>query len=393
MKFSPFHSFWMAGYECADHVNKHGDRVDLLTASHHLSHLERDYDLLSDFEIRTVREGIRWSQVEHSPYQYNWDTVAYMLRKGISRGIQQLWDLCHFGFPDDLTPLHPKFGERFEALCIAFINMYRSIDETSTIFITPVNEVSFLSWLGGEAACTSPFCVNQGWEVKYHLMRAYIRGVAAMKAIDNNIAIISTEPLVHVIPPENADYEQQMGAEKQRNEQFQALDMLCGYICPELGGKSEYLDIVGVNFYYCNQWTHGTTQSLAWAPHDRHESWMPLSSLMHEVYQRYGKPILLTETSHPGEDRGLWIEHISVECKNAIRENIPMLGICIYPIIDRPDWDDLSFWHHSGLWDIADENPAERVIFQPFADALLHAQQCLSRHVAIEVAELAHDLL
>jgi UDP-galactopyranose mutase len=27
-------------------------------------------------------------------------------------------------------------------------------------------------------------------------------------------------------------------------------------------------------------------------------------------------------------------------------------GICLYPIIDRPDWEDYNHWHNSGLWDL-----------------------------------------
>jgi hypothetical protein len=27
-------------------------------------------------------------------------------------------------------------------------------------------------------------------------------------------------------------------------------------------------------------------------------------------------------------------------------------GLCIYPIIDRPDWENPEHWHHSGLWDL-----------------------------------------
>jgi hypothetical protein len=27
-------------------------------------------------------------------------------------------------------------------------------------------------------------------------------------------------------------------------------------------------------------------------------------------------------------------------------------GLCIYPVVDRPDWDDPGHWHNSGLWDL-----------------------------------------
>ena len=112
LRTNPFRSFWMAGYECTDQQNAFGNRVDFLNLTGHLQLLDKDYDL-SLLSIKTVREGIRWSFVEKQPYQYDWSTVATMIEAGKRNGIQQLWDICHFGFPDDLTPLHPMFARRF----------------------------------------------------------------------------------------------------------------------------------------------------------------------------------------------------------------------------------------------------------------------------------------
>ena len=38
-------------------------------------------------------------------------------------------------------------------------------------------------------------------------------------------------------------------------EQFQVADILSGRMCLELDGKLEYLDILGYNYYYNNQWS------------------------------------------------------------------------------------------------------------------------------------------
>src|SRR3982750_892256 len=72
---SPFHSFWMAGFECTDKLNAFGNRVDFLHITGHLELIDEDYKRLHDFNIATVREGIRWSQVERTPYVYDWSTV------------------------------------------------------------------------------------------------------------------------------------------------------------------------------------------------------------------------------------------------------------------------------------------------------------------------------
>ena len=373
---NPFKSFWMGGYECTDKLNAFGNRVDLMNITGHLQLLDDDYQLLHPFGIKTVREGIRWSQVEKRPYEYDWSTVAVMLERGRANGIQQVWDLCHFGFPDDLSPLHPMFARRFAALCTAFVHFYRHHVPHSTLIVTPINEVSFLSWLGGDARGTTPYCIGQGWEVKYHLMKAYIEGVAALKEADPGIRILTTEPLVNMVEPLYATEQEIQNACNHHEDQYQALDILSGRMCPELGGSPEYLDILGFNYYYNNQVVVGQWHCLPWANEEDDPRWRPLSSLLKEAYNRYDRPIALTETSHPGEDRPKWIEFVSRECASVIEDGIPLWGICLYPIIDRPDWDHLTPWHRSGLWDAA-ITPGElpgRVLYEPYAEALLHSQ-------------------
>ena len=68
---SPFRSFWMAGFECTDQLNTFGNRVDFLNITRHLESVIEDYRNLELLNIQTVREGIRWSQVETKPYSYD----------------------------------------------------------------------------------------------------------------------------------------------------------------------------------------------------------------------------------------------------------------------------------------------------------------------------------
>ena len=391
----PFSSFWMGGFECSDKLNAFGHRVDILSATGHPKFIKEDYARLDAFNIRTVREGIRWSHVEKTPYKYDWSMVADMMDSAATQHIQQIWDLCHFGFPDDLTPLHPMFARRFAAMCRSFVHFFRLKDSVSPLIVTPINEVSFLSWLGGDARGTSPYCINNGWEVKYALMRAYIEGVAAMKEIDPSIIILTTEPLVQIVPLLDATEEQVAAAAKADDEQHQAIDILLGNICPELGGKPEYADILGFNFYYNNQWELGYNTLLPWANIPEDPRWLPFGTLLKNAYSRYSKPVVLSETSHCGEHRPQWITYIAEECAKLLQENIPLLGVCLYPIIDRPDWDDLNLWHDSGLWQVQLNNglPSTRILNEPYADALINAQllitdaQYASCSVSIPVLE------
>jgi hypothetical protein len=143
-----------------------------------------------------------------------------------------------------------------------------------------------------------------------------------------------------------------------------------------LGGSPELLDIVGFNYYYDNQWQLHPYRKLGWNDPEMDPRWRPLSVLLRDAYKRYGRPFAITETSHPGEDRPLWWRMIGQECAEVLRKGLPLWGTCIYPIIDRPDWDHLHQWHQSGIWDadLSQPGPA-RVLDQPTAAALLKAQE------------------
>jgi hypothetical protein len=60
-----------------------------------------------------------------------------------------------------------------------------------------------------------------------------------------------------------------------------------------LGGSPGHLDIVGINYYWTNQWELGRPG----VPLDSGDPrYCPLSVLLREVTERYDRPILITET-------------------------------------------------------------------------------------------------
>lgn len=364
----------MGGFECADHQNAFGERIDLVQLTGHDRFINEDYQRLTEVNIKTIREGIRWSFVEKKPFDYDWVQVEEIILNATNNGIQVIWDICHFGFPDDLTPLHPMFARRFSHLCRAFVIKYRSMVPEGELIITPINEVSFLSWLGGDARGTSPYCMNQGWEVKYMLMKAYIEGIEMMKEVDPKVKIMTTEPLINITSQDPADPVSVLEANKKHREQFQVLEILTGKMCPELRGKPEYLDMIGVNFYFNNQWTFPEHQFIPWKGQPTNSYWRSLQSLVEEVFTEYGRPIVLSETSIHGEDRHDWIKMIIEECLQILGSGLPLYGCCIYPIIDRSDWDFPEIWHHSGVWDIPDSTTLKRSVHQESLSALQEFQ-------------------
>lgn len=339
----PFKTFFIGGYECADLINKFGNRIDLLRLTGHDTHVLEDYQRLSAMGIKTVREGIRWSVVERSPGVYDFSEVKNRMEAAQKTGIQQLWDICHFGFPDGLIPTHPQFADRLTQLCVAFTKLYRYHTEDPLV-ITPINEISFLSWLAGDARGTVPFAAGAGFDQKYHLCKAAIKAIAGIKETDPEAMVMLVEPLVRVHPQVGQPTNEPIDGFNEA--QFQAMDIVSGRMCPELGGSAEHMDLAGFNFYYNNQWEH-CGPVLGWCKQKRRASF---TTLLQEAHRRYNIPVVLSETGHFGEDRSAWMELITEDCLEAIQAGIPLAGVCIYPVLDRPDWDFPQNLIACGIW-------------------------------------------
>jgi len=357
-----FNSFLMGGFECADHINRSGERINLLKETEHDTRFFEDYELLKAIGITTVREGICWSSVERSQGLFDFSEILYRIRVAEQLGIQVIWDLIHFGYPDGIFPTHPLFCQRFEKLCEAFAIFYKQ-HSNQPLFVVPINEISFLSWHSGEVRGTVPFAVNSGWDIKYHLSKAAIIGIKMLKKIDPDCTIILVEPLVKIHPTK-----EEPDVYEVNEYQFQAMDIIAGRICPELGGSEEFLEILGFNYYWNCQWkNHG--EPLEWP--DPLQKRAPFSELLQMAYSRYNKPFIISETGHFGIGRTQWIQEIIAECVIAKENGVDLRGVCIYPITDRPDWDDVSKYCDCGMWDL-DENK-NRIPHQEYIDAVVES--------------------
>lgn len=366
-----FNSFFMGGFECADHINRSGERINLLHETQHDSRATEDYQLLRQVGIGTVREGLCWSNVEKEPFVYDFTEVEARMKAAAQLDIQQIWDLCHFGYPDGLYPTHPHFCERFRGLCKAFADFYR-LHAAQQLFVVPINEISFLSWHSGDMRGTVPFAVNCGFDIKYHLCKAAIVGIRALREAIPSCRIILVEPLIKVHAGTSSDSDALF---RVNEDQFQAMDIIAGRMCPELGGREDYLDILGFNYYWDCQWLHHGPP-LPWPPVQTlgQPCRVPLRGLLALVRDRYNRPFLLAETGHFGSGRAQWLDEVATECNAALAAGADLLGICIYPVIDRPDWDDPARFHNSGLWDL---DAARNRIAD--TDALRALQTCMAR--------------
>jgi len=285
-----------------------------------------------------------------------------------------IWDLFHYGYPRNIDLWGEEFPKRFADYCYV-VGRYIARRTEGACLFTPLNEPSFMAYAGGEKALFAPYGERRGWQLKVALVRAAIAGINALWAACPAARMVNVDPLCHVAcPPNRPDL-----AEEARdfNERlvFQAWDMLAGRLLPELGGSRAHLDIVGINYYWTNQWEW----RIAPLPDKRvpplHESdprRLALRHLVRSVWRRYGSEIIITETAHIGDRRAAWLLEVAKESEALLLEGVPLRGVCLYLILGMPEWHEPEVWTPMGLWDPVchREAASERLICAPMHKAL-----------------------
>jgi hypothetical protein len=368
-----FRSFWIAGFECSCQINSAGARLDMTAALQHDRYAAQDYRLLREVGIATARDGLRWHLIDREGC-YNWSSWTPMLDAGRDLGVQIVWDLCHYGWPDGLDIFSAEFPRRLAAFSAAAARVQRQHTGEPGFFV-PINEINFFTW-AATRDLIFPKAYGRDDELKRQLVRSALAASDAIWSEDAEARICFAEPLIHNVPPRWRPW-LTGPATVQYLGQFEAWDMIAGRIEPELGGAERYLDVIGVNFYAANQWEVPGGRKLHWDAGSNDPRWVPLHKLLAGVYERYRRPFFIAETSHYGIGRAPWLEEIAREVRKASEAGTPLEGVCLYPILDRFDWEDPAHWHNSGLWDMIPNGAGQyrRVLNEEYATALRRAQR------------------
>lgn len=373
-----FKSFFQAGFECATGYNRDGDWIDLIEDTWHHRHVDEDYRRLRAVGIATVRDAIRWPLVDRGGGCFDFSTVRRPVAAAVRHGIEVVWDLFHYGYPEGTDPLADDFADRFAAYCGACAR-YLKQRVPGTLWFTPVNEPSYMAWAAGDAAHFAPHLSGRAGELKVALVAAAIRGIDAIRAEVPDARFVHADPMCRVVPCDGSDAA--VAAARHFNERgvFEARDMLAGRLRPELGGSPAHLDVVGINYYWNCQWVLGEQGSWL-APDDARRR--PFRELALAAWERYGHELVISETSHWGEHRAGWLDELAGEVEWLLARGVPLRGVCLYPILGMRDWHAPRDWMPMGLWDIDHAGGMRRVLHQPMFKALLRAQRRLQRHLA-----------
>ena len=380
-----FPTFFLSGFECSTFLWKDRGRRDLVAETRHREHALGDYQLLRDVGIAVAREGIPWPLVEKRGY-HDFSPLDPVLDAINRTRILPIWDLCHYGYPIDADPFADDFAERFARYCRAAAEyVIARVHLPGPHFFTPINEITFFAFMGGRMGWVAPWRADEESRVALRraLCRAAIAGARAIRAVDPAARMVSIDPLVNVVAPRDRPDLAGAAHHETYEDPFVAWDILAGKRHPEDGGDPEILDIVGVNCYSFGQ--------MEYRPDGRHAALppgddriLPLCDLLALPWARYGRPMIVGETSGLREGRDEWLDDVMHESLAAVAGGVDLHGVCLFPAVDMPDWHT-GEWLHSGIADlVADGDDLRRAPAGDYIARLHKWQRRLNRVTALD---------
>lgn len=336
-----FRSWFMAGFECSTMQFWDGRRVDAIADVGHDRFAAEDYALVAEHGLLTARDGLRWPLIEQRRGEYDWSSWLPMLQAARETGVQVIWDLLHFGLPDDVRdPWSEELPDRFADFCEAAARLFKEQSDAVPLW-APVNEISYWAFAGGSMGYFQPMGRDRGDEWKRQLVRCALRGMERLKAVDVRARFVHTDPVVHVIPGPGGD---EAAADGERQLMFHAWDAIAGRRWEDLGGAPEWLDVLGVNFYSDNQWVRDAERP-EWSLGRRtvgmaQPGYRPFHEILLELWDRYGRPMIIAETGAEGANGPGWLRYVSGEVEIARDAGAAIEGVCLYPVTDYCGWGD-----------------------------------------------------
>ncbi|WP_034256983.1 family 1 glycosylhydrolase [Adhaeribacter aquaticus] len=378
-----FPTFFISGFECSTFLWKDKKRRNLIAETQHDRFAAKDYALLRDLGIAVSREGISWPMVDKNG-SYDFSSIDPMIEAMQQQKILPVWDLCHYGYPDDLDPFSDAFIQRFADYCKA-VAEYVTPKLPGPYFFTPINEITFFSFCGGEWGWVAPYrnTREDRYKLRLALCKAAIAGVKAIRQVVPDARMINIDPLVQVVAPHNRPDQKQAAWHETYVDTFLAWDILYGKEHPELGGSPDILDIVGANNYSFGQMEYREQGPHEALPPDD-DRIKPLCDLLHLVWERYKRPMIIGETSGMKEGWEDWLRDVMDESLAAVEAGIDLHGICLFPAVDMPDWHT-NEWLHNGLFDLEAEGELlQRKECVPYVAELRRWQKELNRVTALD---------
>ncbi len=336
--------------------------LDEYELTEHNANWRQDLRKARDIGATAIRYGVNWPLVHTAPGLFDWAILDERFDFACRElGLTVVADLVHYGTPTWLVAsfADPGYPAAVRDFAGAFAERYRGLVD----HITPLNEPLTTASFSGLRGVWPPALT--GWDGWTTVMLGIVAGMR--ETIE---AVRAANPGAVVVHVEAASLYQTSESELETRATFlHALgflptDLLLGRVDAdhvmhdwliEHGAGADSLrrltidvpsiDFVGVNYYpdLSPRTLVDVDGTVAQVATNRwHEG---LTSSLRRFSNRYGLPILVTETSIEGGDelRTSWLAESAEAVRSLIRdEDLDIRGYTWWPLMDFVDWSYAS---------------------------------------------------
>ena len=344
---------WGAGMECSflPHM-----KVDQFQWTQHDKFWKDDLKRArEEAGITTMRYAFPWHVLEPEAGKFDWTYADERMAEFDRLGITLMMDVMHFGAPLYLKQAvgDPEFPEALERFTTAMVGRYSGQVKTWC----PYNEPLVSALFSGDLGFWPPY--QRKWRgympVLTRIVQAVSRGIRAIRATDPSATVLLCDA-----SETYKTREPHLQAEVNRRNlrRFVVMDLLLGrvdrdhplynwlnqYGMPELDlqwfrTNPQLPDIFGLDYYPHSDWQLETKVGVV--KQRRADNPLGLYGVANAYWNRYGIPLMLTETSIDGKpiNREIWLEQTIEDIRRLREEGVPMLGLIWWPLLDQLDWD------------------------------------------------------
>ena len=349
--------------------------IDEYELTGHYERWHEDIGLAHGVGAEFLRWGVPWHRVNPEPSMWDFDWTDRVLNRMSELGIRPVLDLLHYGTPLWLDGefANRDFPERFAEFAGRVAERYGDF----VTDYTPVNEPMIHAQFSGEYAYWPPYLSGQGG-----LNRIVVALAEASQLAQSGIraAVGEAANIVHVdagfryvgdvSAPEHAEH-----VERLLVERFLFEDLMHGLVVDghplhgallvsgidqrrleRIANRPAPPDLMGVNYYP----RHSTEVFEAGSSHrggfadprpTRDDGALGLREVLTTYAERYGHPVLLSETCVTGteDERISWMQECLDELEHLRAGGVPVVGFTWWPLFDMIEWT----WRHTNAAPLA----------------------------------------
>jgi len=324
----------------------------------HYTNWREDLRLAHDLGLKALRWGVPWYRVEPERGRFDWqwtdEVIPYLVEE---LKVLPIIDLMHYGCPFWLkkefsNKNYPKYVAEYSA---RFAERYRHLVK----WYTPLNEPIINSLMCGMRGLWPPYLRGDRGYIKImmQLARGIVETVEAIKQIDPDSIMVHVEAagLTRTVTDDLASL-----ANEEEHRGYLCFDLITGRLKHDhllfswlvrngtdpgalvmLHESKIELDVIGLNFY--PQWS---TKQLyidkrgKMLFRETEPEGNGFGELIMKYHERYGVPIMITETSAVGSDevRQKWLETSVATIKGLRESGVPVIGYTWFPLFTMIDW-------------------------------------------------------